>query len=324
MRSQPSSLSRIGHKVDLCMHITALMVLTYIACCIRIRTAPWRYFQLNARYFSEKHDIFSKLELDLLVPERWRLAQSIDSPDLHPETFPVFLKPEWGQNAKGIYRADDPVQLTRLRAQLAAQPQRYLLQEAAHGKHEFEIFGINANKWPEPNLGSVLNSEHKDGQPGHEVLTITEAVNSSETYPINSKFNNQTRYVEITSDFTQQEQQALSDYLSELGHFGISRLSVRADSREDMLAGQFHVIEINLFVPMPINLLDDALTAADRWRFIRRAMMSLAVATKNIVPVARQRPIFTLMMLYGRRRVREQALQDKDGGVPSSMHSHHG
>jgi len=115
----------------------------------------------------------------------------------------------------------------------------------------------------------------------------------------------------------------MSGYLSTLGKFGISRLSVRATSRAAMLAGDFKVIEVNLFVPMPINLLDTNYTWSARWRFIRRAMLALARSTKAIEPVARPQPIFTMMMLYGRKRAREQS-RHKARGVSNSMHSHHG
>jgi len=268
------------------MHITVVMVLTYIVCCVRIGTAPWRYFQLNARYFSDADGIFSKLSIDQLIPARWRLPQQLDSDELEPASYPVFLKPEWGQNAHGIHRADTPDDLARIRATLADEPKRYLLQEAAPGALEFEIFGIDADR--------------SDGM--HDVLTVTEAVNDSEQFPINSKYNRHTRYIEITPEFSEDERQQLAGFLGQIGRFGISRMSVRADSRQALLAGQFKVIEINLFLPMPINLLDERYTQWQRWRFIRQAMMALAQSTRLIQPVARERAIFTRMMLYGRYR----------------------
>ena len=267
------------------MLITVVMVLTYIACCARIGAAPWRYFQLNAHYFSDDAGIYSKLSLDRLIPDRWRLPQHIDDGVTRPARYPVFLKPEWGQNAHGIHRADGPHELARLRARLADEPQRYLLQEAAPGAREFEIFGIDADR----------RDRH------HDVLTVTEAVNTRERFPINSKYNRHTRYIDISSRFDASERQRLGGYLAEMGRFGITRVSVRADSREALLEGRFHVIEINLFLPMPINLLDDRYTVAERWRFIRRAMMALARSTKLIEPVARERAIFTRMMFYGSR-----------------------
>ena len=270
------------------MHITIIMVITYIVCCARVATAPWRYWQINSRYFSAEQGVFSKLATDLLIPDRWRLAQSVDSESLKPASYPVFLKPEWGQNAHGIHRADDQSQLLTLRSRLKNEPQRYLLQEAAPGQREFELFSIDSNR--------------SDNE--HDVFTITEAINNSEAFPINSKYNRFTRYADITSQFSAEQQQLMASYLSEIGQFGISRMSVRADSNEDLLAGNFRVIEINLFLPMPINLLDDTYTWAQRWSFIRSSMMSLAHATKLIERSDIKHPIFARMMLYGRNKNR--------------------
>jgi hypothetical protein len=266
------------------MHITLIMIFTYIASCLRIGTAPWRYWQINSQYFSAEQGVFSKLSTDLLIPERWRLVQSVDSDLLNPAGYPVFLKPEWGQNAHGIHRADDQTQLLSLRARLKNEPQRYLLQEAAPGHREFEIFSIDSNR--------------NDNE--HDVFTITEAINNSEKYPINSKYNRFTRYADITSQFSVEQQQLIANYLSEIGQFGISRMSVRADSTDDLIAGNFRVIEINLFLPMPINLLDESYTWAQKCRFIRSSMMSLALATKLIKRTDIKHPIFARMMLYGR------------------------
>ncbi|MEE9322758.1 MAG: hypothetical protein V3U76_20110 [Granulosicoccus sp.] len=261
------------------------MIFTYIASCLRIGIGPWRYWQINARYFSDEHKVFSKLALDSLIPARWRLAQSVDADSLTPTRFPVFLKPEWGQNAHGIHRADDARELTRLRARLRSEPQRYLLQEAAQGMREFEIFSIDTDR--------------DDGL--HDVLTVTEAINRSERFPINSKYNRNTRYNDITYRFSPTEQQKLASYLSEIGRFGISRMSVRANSYKELLDGQFHVIEINLFLPMPINLLDPSYSWRQRWQFIRSSMMTLALSTKLIEPVARPQPIFLRMIRYGKK-----------------------
>jgi len=268
------------------MHITIIMVLTYIACCGRIATAPWRYWQINARYFSAEQGVFSKLSMDDLIPDRWRLSQIIDNEAVTPASFPVFLKPEWGQNAHGIHRADTQAQLVSLRAGLKSHSERYLLQEAAPGQREFEIFSIDTNRSDDT----------------HDVFTITEAINHREQFPINSKYNRDTRYADITSQFSAEQQQTIAGYLSEVGKFGISRMSVRANSNDDLINGEFHIIEINLFLPMPINLLDNNFTWLEKWKFIRTSMMSLARATKLIDTADIKHPIFTRMMLYGRKK----------------------
>lgn len=224
------------------------------------------------------------MSIDGLIPEKWKLVQTIDSEGYVPESFPVFLKPEWGQNAHGIHRADNLSQLVKLRSNLADQPQCYLVQQAAPGRREFELFSIDADR--------------EDGI--HDVFTVTEAVNNTESYPINSKYNLSTRYSDITAEFNDAQRDQMSGYLSQIGTFGISRMAVRADSTEALVNGDFHVIEINLFLPMPINLLDGNYTWQQKWAFIRPAMMSLAQSTKLIKPVEKRQPIFYRMMMYGR------------------------
>ncbi len=270
------------------MHITLILILTYIACCLRVGAAPWKYFQLNARYFSKDQGIFSKLSIDALIPDRWRLHQIPDDQSVVPERYPVFMKPEWGQNAHGIHRADNFEQLQGIRQRVQEQDgeQKYIIQDGAPGAREFEIFSIDVSK--------------HDGE--HDVVTVTEAVNNTESYPINSKYNTNTRYVDISKSFSSDNLSVLGGYLDEVGQFAISRMSVRADSLADLVAGKFHVIEINLFLPMPINLLDSSYSWRVRLNFIRRAMMSLALATKAIKPVEKPPAIFTRMMLYGRRK----------------------
>ncbi len=270
------------------MHITVIIILTYIACCLRVGAAPWKFFQLNARYFSKDQGIFSKLFIDALIPDRWRLFQVPDDAMVCPERYPVFLKPEWGQNAHGIHRADNFQELQKIRQSIQKLDgeQKYILQEGAPGAREFEIFSIDVSK--------------HDGQ--HDVVTVTEAVNDTEVFPINSKYNSNTRYVDITDRFSNSDISLLAQYLDNVGQFAISRMSVRADSLEELIAGKFHVIEVNLFLPMPINLLDDSFSWSMRLKFIGRAMMSLALATKAIKPVDKSPAIFTRMMLYGRRK----------------------
>ncbi len=271
------------------MHITLLIIITYIACCFRLGTVPWKFFQLNARYFSKELGIFSKLAIDKLIPERWRLGQVSDTPDYQPPRYPVFLKPEWGQNAHGIHRADNFNELQALREKLISQeqPQKYIVQEAAPGAREFEIFSIDIN-----------------GDSGeHNVLTVTEAVNQTESYPINSKYNNNTRYVDVTQQFNADKKAVLAGFLNQIGTFAISRMSVRADDHQQLLAGNFHVIEVNLFLPMPINLLDSSYSWSTRLKFIGQSMMSLARATKAMKkPIERPPAIFTRMMLYGHKK----------------------
>lgn len=44
--------------------------------------------------------------MDESIPLKWRLKQTYLDKNNPPCKFPVFLKPEWGQNSNGIKRAD--------------------------------------------------------------------------------------------------------------------------------------------------------------------------------------------------------------------------
>lgn len=66
------------------------------------------------------------------------------------------------------------------------------------------------------------------------------------------------------------------------------------------MAGRFHVIEVNLFLPMPINMLDRRYGLKQIFDMIRRYMMSLARITKARDKSLPEKPVFTKIMLYNR------------------------
>lgn len=267
------------------MKITVLMVTLYILYCIRIGTKPCKYFQLNSPRFDRRSGIFSKLDIDQDIPQKWKLDQRLDDGRYLPPDWPVFVKPEWGQNAAGVERADNPEELERIRARIKNDKIRYLLQQGATERREFEVF-------------SIRDSVDKQS---YAVLTVTEAVNDEEPNPINGIYNPGTSYVEITGQFDRSELCHLWQHMNSIGNFNISRASLRANSTSDLLAGKFHVIEINLFLPMPINMLDRRFSRKQIFDMIRRYMMSLARITKARDKSLPEKPVFTKIMLYNRK-----------------------
>jgi hypothetical protein len=260
------------------------MVATYVFDCVLIGTNPYKYFQLNAPTFNAETGIFSKLDIDQLIPEKWRLQQSLFDDTTVPEAYPVFIKPEWGQNSSGIIRVDDPQSLDEVRRRVSTSPIKYLVQEASSEQQEYEIFSIQ---------------HHQDKQQFAE-LTITRVENPTGPYPVNGIYNTDTIYRDITDQFTADDKQRLWQLMGEIGRFGISRVGLRADSTENLLAGKFHVIEVNLYVPMPINLLDPRYGFFALWRLVRRYMMSLARLTKARDKTLKEKPVLTKMTLYNR------------------------
>ena len=266
------------------MWISYFMIPTYMLNCVLMGTKPCKYFQLNSEIFNGDKGIFSKIEIDQLVPEKWRLAQSYDDGVQLPRNYPVFVKPEWGQNSSGIFRADDEASLRRIRQKIESSRIPYIVQEAAAGKMEFEIF-------------SILHHRDKNRS---AVLTIAQAINDSEDYPVNGVFNADTHYWDITESFSASQLETIWALLGEIGRFNISRAGLRADSVDQMLAGKFHVIEINLFIPMPVNMLDSGYRFSDLWRMSRSYMMALARITKTRNKELKEKPVFTKLMLYNR------------------------
>ena len=95
-----------------------------------------------------------------------------------------------------------------------------------------------------------------------------------------------------TEAYSAAEKLQLWRLIRHIGDFKIARIAVSADSKKDLLNERFHIIEINVFTPMPLNLLDRHDTWENRTAFIDLAMLALAQnvgsLSKNLVP----KPIF--------------------------------
>lgn len=259
------------------MLIRILLVLSYISWCFRFLIGPWKYFQLNANYFNEDKELFSKLDMDLLIPRKWRLEQFVDQPKAQPETYPVFIKPEWGQNSQGIFRADNLQQLEQHRQERTKAGPRFLIQTAAKGAREFEIFYIPGAK-----------SDNSSA-----IISVVETCNrSDDNMPINGINNSDTFYRSCTDELSEDQIKKIEMLFSHIGDFKIARYCARADSLEALLEEQFSIVEINVFVPMPLMLLADNLGFKTKLTFILATMRQLALVTKDIPPSQEIKSVF--------------------------------
>jgi hypothetical protein len=263
--------------------IVIMLILTFIGYCLKYRAAPWKYFQLNARFFNKEKGIFSKLDIDKRIPEDWRLSQSEMTMVKKPASFPVFLKPEWGQNAYGIIRVDSEEDYQRFYDRLSNQQKpRYLVQQAAWGGYEYEVFYIRDSENPSK----------------FAIMSITEVCNIvEETFPINSVLNENTCYRDKTHDFKDSEFKTLWQHLKRMGDYKIARASLSADSKDDLLKGVFQIIEINIYVPFPLNLLDSTKSWKSKRRFIDLSMDYLAKNVGNISTHRKPESIFLKKLL---------------------------
>lgn len=268
------------------MFIRLSLIFTYILYCIRFGVAPWRYFQLNAPYFNEQRDMFSKLDVDKRIPKQWLLEQFMDLDSREPRQYPVFVKPEWGQNSQGVVRVDNSWQLDRLREQRTAHHPFYLIQQAASGKREFELFMI-------PN---------EDDLQQFSILSVTETCNRGpEELPVNGIYNQDTYYQDCASKLTAEQLEKIWGHLKQMGDYRIARYGVRADSLEDLVAGVFHVVEINLYVPMPLLLLVKEMTLGKKLAFILQTMKQLVLVTKKIPNTQQRKSVFFKKLRISKR-----------------------
>ena len=241
--------------------LVAKLISSYIFWTLRHGIPPWRFFQLNAKYFNAEKGVYSKLEIDELIPSQWRVGQKALNPETKPSTYPVFLKPEWGQNSYGIKVIKNPQDFDKACNDLKDSKINFIVQDLAQGKKEFEMFTI----------------QDPDRLDDFETLTITEVINEDEDFPINAIHNSSTRYKDRTEEFNSDELETLKTYLKLFPHFKIARVAVKTDSKENLLLGKFNIVEINLFAPMPIHLLDTEHTTQYKNNFIIKNMKTLAI-----------------------------------------------
>ena len=217
------------------------------------------------------------MDIDKCIPVSWRLAQGPVDSAIRPTAFPVFFKPEWGQNSHGIFRVDNMAEFQSGCRRIIHKTVDYIVQEAAQEMREFEIFYIR----------SASEQTH------HATLSITEVLNTGrDSFPINGIYNKNTVYHNCTERFSSKELEKLWDHFKFICDYRIARIGLRANSIEDFLAGIFHIIEINLFLPMPLSLLDTQLSWAGKINFIKEAMDHAAQAVKAIPKEQSKKAIF--------------------------------
>lgn len=243
-----------------------LLVFWLIFYSVRYRTKPWNFFQLNESYFNRDKNIFSKLDLDKHIPKKWRLDQVIDDGEVVPR-FPVYVKPEWGQNSHGVGVASNIDELNTLRQARGNKNVDYILQEAAKEKREYEFFYIRSTA----NLSDF------------DVISLTETVNSSsDSLVVNGIYNSDSIYKVVDREFSAVERAMLWKSFGSIGCFYIARVGVKANSLDDLFNGSFHVIEVNIFLPMPLMLLDKEVRIKEKHQFIRSSMKASAKLAANV------------------------------------------
>ena len=270
------------------MLIRLILVVSYLFACLRYWVAPWRYWRLNLEYFDHHKGIFSKQDINALIPPDKQLDQWFDDGQRLPSSFPVFIKPEWGQNSQGVRRIDNLQQLQHCRQQLACQPGAYLIQIAATQSLEFEVFVVND---PASNTDNVF-------------FSITQTLNrSDQDLPVNGIHNHDTYYEDVSKRFNSQQKQQLWQHLKHIGQFRICRYGIRANSMQALIAGDFKIFEINLLLPMPLVLISNNTHWLRKIKLAINCASQLAYITKTASPNLSQPGLRHLLPTQRSRRV---------------------
>ena len=132
---------------------------------------------MNGYYFNEHKGIYSKLDIDKVIPRRHHLQQCLFSKESIPKIYPIFVKPEWGQNSNGISRIDNKEEYLKFVSESDSLKMPYIVQQAAMGKREFEIY--------------YLRSPHNNDR--YSFFSVTEVINNGgDSFPVNSIYNSST------------------------------------------------------------------------------------------------------------------------------------
>ena len=251
-----------GHSMNI-----SKMVFWYIVYCMQHLAKPWLFFQLNSLHFNAQKRIFSKVYLNELVPLKWRLKHGTLGEALNGElSFPLFLKPEWGQNSYGICRVNDHKELVDAcyDLEVRGESEKYFAQECAKYKNEFEIFYVKQAGGDECAFFNVVQTCNKSG----------------DNYPINSVHNGDTSYEFI--DLSDEQKEAIWAKIKHIGSFRVARVGLMADDIDEILEGRFEVIETNIFTPMPLCLLDNAISKQQKKHYIKEITKALALLTASL------------------------------------------
>ena len=298
------------------------VIYCFLKACITQRVLPLRYFYVHLDYLDAASKIYSKQSINESIPNQWRLKSTLlsieESRDIWKDkiesqfTYPLFLKPEWGENSSGVFRVHDRETLLSVLSKIQQTKQNYICQEAASGEKEYDFFFVKSHEKEKefPDIFSCIRMEPAslvgDGKTTlQELFQIQSPQLSPETcllsnynpldvLPRDKKLrlsfingvNHGTRYVSETENLSPLDKKNLWKHLQSLGDFQFARVGISANSLRDIIDGAFQVIEINLFTPFPLDVLDLSLSNKEQRQILQSYMNTLlkTVKQKNNIP----------------------------------------
>ena len=262
------------------------IILYFIYFCFLNWVWPWRFSQLNKKYFNTKRSIFSKYEIEKNIPNKWKLnsifLNSKDSLEEQKNTilsnfsFPIFLKPEWWQNSHWIFLVKKEYQIEEFLKKIRESSINYLIQQWSLLNNEYEIL------YTKNNDEIFLHS-------------ITESLNNNSKLCI-SWIHNNTKYKDLINKFNLKEKNIIKKFIYKVWDFNVGRIWIKANNVEDIIKWKFKIFEINIFLPMMLSILDNNTDKNKKTKNLKKYIKSLIFILKNL-PIKWDKSIFFRQML---------------------------
>lgn len=248
-----------------------VILTTYFRACIQLRVLPWRFFGINQHGIHPKKGVFCKSIIQNFIPPEYQLPlvtlganEDIVSwqNKISSLNYPVIIKPDLGQNSKHIhiaYNSED-----KCISKQRKIPVDFVAQQVATGI-EYDILFISNEVDKNYSLFSIVELS----QP-----------NMQEKIPIHGIYQG-TQYKEINHLIEPQKLRKFAQKIQTEFNFKFARIGVKAQSLDDLLNFNFKTIEVNLFLPLCLNVLDTSISEHKRISFLKYYIYTLIVLTKH-------------------------------------------
>lgn len=252
---------------------------------------------------------YSKSEVLQQLPQKWRpieflhngnLAETIQEINNHQLTYPIIVKPDFGERGKGVRFIEDENELGNY---LNQEQDRYIIQE--YIDYEMEM-GILAYKIPSTNQFTVFSAMERsllkvkgDGQSNVKQLLqnhvrynrYLEKIESFYPEKLNmipnageemllepiGNHNRGTTFLSAMDKIDNDLTNVMKRVFDELDDFYFGRLDIKCRSWEDLKKGEFKVLEINGINSEPAHIYEPGFPLREaykilflQWRIILR------------------------------------------------------
>ncbi|MDD9953020.1 MAG: hypothetical protein OXR66_01655 [Candidatus Woesearchaeota archaeon] len=296
---------------------SATMLYYFFQACFRYRVSPIHFFNLQGKHIAKGYT--SKYELNGYVPQKNRLRcillKHTDTVAQHTKlitthfTFPVILKPEGGFLAHGVKKIQNKTQLRHFLHVIQGAGVDYICQAFYPYEQEYDIFyvrnkrttrilsitqvtlptvygdGVHTLRW----LIRQLDIKHKPTihKLNQDELDTILPEGKEHTLSYKNSYLLGTAYTD-RKDLLRKNLSAIKTVINTIQEFKLNRLSVRAKSERDLLAGNFKIFEMNILFPAPLSSFDETLPMQERRTIMKTTIANIFALIKE------QRPRITL------------------------------